>query len=527
MAGKPKPMSQIKQLLILHRQGQGIKAIARSLSMSRNTVKTYLFKLEKLLSDPAGDLSADQILGMEEPEIYHLFHPGNPSYKDTRYEHFKSLLDYFLKELRRTGVTRALLWEEYRQSRPDGYGYSQFCHHLDQHSSTKGKPSLRLEHAPGEKLYIDFAGKTIPYIDRETGELIQCQLFVACLPFSDYSFAMAVPSQTLEDFLYALACCLEFLGGVTQILVPDNFKAAVVKADRYEPDLNRALEDFASHYGMAVVPTRAAKPKDKARVENQVKILYSRVYAKLRNRQFFDLYSLNEAIRIQLRAHNQTRMKQKGYCREEQFLASEKPLLNPLPTERFELRHHTELTLSQNNHVYLARDKHYYSAPHTLIGKKLKVIYTRSMVQLYYQGKKVAAHVRNFKAGGYSTVRDHLCSQHQHYRDRSPDYYRNLAAKKSPVLGQYVSKLFEQNRYPEQLYKTCDGLLSLFRKADLGTFEKACQLGIDHGEYSYRFIKNVLANHTAHEDHSEPEKPLPPHRNVRGKEYYQQQKLQF
>lgn len=527
MAGKPKPMSQIKQLLILHRQGQGIKAIARSLSMSRNTVKSYLFKLEKLLGNPVGDLSAERILAMEEPEIYHLFHPGNPSYKDTRYEYFNSLLDYFLRELRRTGVTRALLWEEYRQSRPDGYGYSQFCHHLDQHNSAKTKPSLILEHAAAEKLYIDFAGKTIPYIDRETGELIQCQLFVACLPFSDYSFAMAIPSQTQGDFLYALASCLEFLEGVPQILVPDNFKAAVVKADRYEPDINQSLEDFANHYGMAVVPTRTAKPKDKARVENQVKILYTRVYAKLRNRQFFDLYSLNEAIRILLRAHNQTRMKQKGYCREEQFLASEKPLLKPLPSERFELRCHTELMLSKNNYVYLARDKHHYSAPHTLIGKKLKVIYTRSMVQLFCQGKKVAVHVRSFKAGGYSTVKDHLCSHHQHYRDRSPDYYRNLAAKKSPVLGKYVSKLFEQDRFPEQLYKTCDGLLSLSRKTDLATLEKACQLGIDHGEYSYRFIKNVLENHTAHEDHSEPDKHLPQHRNVRGKDYYQQQKLQF
>ena len=527
MAGKPKPMSQIKQLLILHRQGQGIKAIARSLSMSRNTVKTYLFKLEKLLGDPVRDLSVEQILALEEPETYHLFHPGNPSYKDDRYEHFKSQLDYFQKELRRTGVTRALLWEEYRQSRPDGYGYSQFCHHLDQHSSAKNKPSLILEHAAAEKLYIDFAGKTIPYIDRETGELIQCQLFVACLPFSDYSFAMAVPSQTQGDFLHALASCLEFLEGVPQILVPDNFKAAVVKADRYEPDINQSLEDFASHYGMAVVPTRAAKPKDKARVENQVKILYSRVYAKLRNRQFFDLYSLNEAIRIQLRAHNQTRMKQKGYCREEQFLASEKPLLNPLPSERFELRYHTELMLSKNNYVYLARDKHYYSAPYTLIGKKLKVIYTRSMVQLFYQGKKVAVHVRSFKTGGYSTVKEHLCSYHKHYTDRSPDYYRNLACKKSPVLGKYVSRLFEQDRYPEQLYKTCDGLLSLYRKSDLDTFEKACQLGMDIGEYSYRFIKNVLANHTAHEDHSESEKPLPKHTNVRGKDYYQQEKLPF
>ena len=527
MAGTTKAMSQIKQLIILNRQKHGVKSIARTLSMSKNTVKAYLFKLEKLVGNPENGLGIDRLLEMEEPEIYHLFHPGNPSYKDNRYEHFKGLLGYFKAELKRVGVTRALLWEEYRQSRPDGYGYSQFCYHLDQHSSAKTKPSLRLEHSPGDKLHIDFAGKTIAYIDRETGELIQCQMFVACLPFSDYSFALAVPSQKLADFLHALASCLEFLQGVPKILVPDNLKAAVVRTDPFEPDLNKALDDFASHYGMAVIPARPAKPKDKAKVEGEVKILYSRIYARLRNRQFFDLQSLNEAIRLQLISHNQTRMKQKGYCREEQFLASEKPLLNPLPCERFELRYHAELLVCKNNHVYLGRDKHYYSVSFTLIGKKLKVIYTRSLVELFHQGKKVASHVRSFKKGGYTTVKEHLCSHHQHYLDRSPEYYLNLAAKKSPVLQRYVSGLFEQDRHPEQLYNACDGLFFLSRKTDLATLESACRLGMDHGEYSYPFIKNVLKNKTAQEGHTELEKPLPQHGNVRGKEYYQQEKLEF
>src|SRR5690606_27712831 len=309
MAGKPKPMSQIKQLIILNRQGKGTKTIARLLGMSKNTVKAYLFKLDKLLAGTGtAGITAEKLLSLDEPEVYTLFHPGNPSYKDPRYDHFRANLQHYQRELKKTGVTKALLWEEYRQSSPDGYSYSQFCFHLGQQQTARAKPSMVLEHRPAEKLFIDFAGKTIPYIDRDTGEVIECQLFVACLPYSDYAFAMAVPSQSTADFLYALSRCLEDIGGVPRLLVPDNLKAAVVKADRYEPDINQALEDFANHYGTAVLPARVRKPQDKALVENQVKILYSRVYAKLRNMRFFDLASLNQAIRLKVKSHNQTRM---------------------------------------------------------------------------------------------------------------------------------------------------------------------------------------------------------------------------
>lgn len=529
MAGKPKPMSQIKQMIILNRQGKGVKTIARILDISKNTVKTYLFKLDKLqTSNRSEKLTVETLLGLDEPELYTLFHPGNPSYKDSRYEYFKANLGYYLKELEKTGVTRALLWEEYRQSIPDGYSYSQFCFHLDQQQATKGKPSMVLTHKPAEKLFIDFAGKTISYVDRETGEVIACQLFVACLPFSDYAFAMAVPSQSTADFLYALSRCMEDLGGVPQLLVPDNLKAAVVKADRYEPDINQALEDFANHYGTAVLPARVRKPQDKALVENQVKILYSRVYAKLRNMQFFDLAALNGAIRTKVKSHNQTRMQMKPYCREEKFLADEKPLLSHLPADRFELRSYSVHTVAKNNHVYLSVDKHYYSVPHTLMGEKVKVAYTRSMVFIYHGGKKVAVHSRSFKIGAYSTVKEHLCSHHQHYRDRSPEYYRNLAGKVSKVLYEYVCLLFEQNRYPEQLYRSCDGLLALARKSDTEALEKACKTAMENGIFSYKFIKNIIENHMEDESIQNNSIALPKHQNVRGKSYYStQQTIKF
>lgn len=323
MAGKTKNMSQIKQLLILHSQGKGKKTIARTLSMSKNTVRDYLYKLHKL-TDGKGTLSISELISLENPELEAKFHAGNPAYKDDgRYEQFKNRIPYFIKELKRTGVTRHLLWQEYRQVHPGGYSYSQFCFHLQQ-QMIAARPSMVLSHKPGDKLFIDFAGDKLHYINRQTGELIACEVFVATLPYSDYGFAMAVESQQIPDFLYALEQCLLHLGGVPAALVPDNLKSAVIKANRYEPTLSQALDDFAAHYGTAVIPARVRSPKDKALVENQVKLVYSRVYAKLRNMQFFSINSLNKAIGEKMREHNQTRMQQKPYCREEHFLSDEK-----------------------------------------------------------------------------------------------------------------------------------------------------------------------------------------------------------
>lgn len=523
MAGKPKSMSQIKQLLILHQQGKGKKRIAQHLGMSKNTVKTYLDKLQALTSMKGG-LSLSDLLKLENPVLEAKFHPGNPAYKDGRYDHFMGDMDFYLAELKRTGVSKRLLWEEYRQQHADGYGYSQFCWHIQQHQlASSSMPSMVLDHQPAEKLYVDFAGKKLSYVDKQTGEMIPCQVFVACLPYSDYSFVMAVRSQSTEDFIYALSCCLQELGGVPQALVPDNLKSAVIKANRYEPGINRVLEDFANHYGTTVVPTRAKKPQDKALVENQVKLIYSRVYARLRDMQFFDLHTLNLAISEKVKAHNQTRMQQRPYCREEKFLADEKKLLAPLPTDRFQIKTYSELTVAKNNHIYLSENKHYYSVPYRLIGSKVKVIYTRTMVYIFSKGEQVAVHIRSFKQGGYSTDKDHLCSQHRHYRDRSPGYYLEQAEKKSEALHQLVCLIFNQNRYPEQLYKTCEGLFSLHRKTEANLFERACQMAIHYQNYRYTFIKNILENRMTEQVTEVPAKSLPQHGNLRGKEHYVQQ----
>jgi transposase len=520
MAGRIRPMSQIKQLLKMHAQGMGKKTIARNLGISRNTVKTYLEKLPGIRMDVEG------LLALEDPELELKFHSGNPAYKQDHFEHFKSKLDYFEKELGRHGVNRKVLWEEYKEVYPQGYGYTQFCHHLKQQLIARN-PSAVLSHNPGEQLFVDFAGKKLSYVDVQTGEIIWCPFFVACLPYSDYSFALAVRSQSIEDFIYALRMCLEYLGGVPLVLVPDNLKSAIIKANRYEPDVSRALEDFCNHYNMGIIPARVTKPKDKALVENQVKMAYCRIYAKIRNMQFFDLHSLNQTITEYNRRHNQTRMQQKPYCREECFLANEKKLLQALPEEAYEIKYYKELKVAKNNHIRLGIDKHYYSVPYRWIGEKVKVIYTRSMVRIYAKGELVAIHQRDYTPFGYTTVKEHLCSHHQHYFDRSPAYYINSAGKMTKELQQIVELLFQGGRFPEQNYRTCDGLFSLYRKTKPEIFSRACKEALECKTYSYRFLMKVIENMNKYPELEQQPAALPDHENIRGKEYYQQLNLNF
>lgn len=511
MAGKPKRMSLVKQLLRMHSLGKGIKTIARELQVSKNTVRSYVRRVE------VSRISLSSLLSLEDPELEAALLAGNPAYRDPRYEPLKNKLDYYHNELKQVGVNRVVLWEEYKAEHPNShYCYSQFCVVLRQHRLA-GKPSLVLDHHPGDKLYIDFAGKSLSYIDRETGEEISVQVFVACLPYSDYGFAMAVPSQKTDDFIYALQCCLKNIGGAPQTLVPDNLKAAITKASRYEPSINRVLEDFANHYGTTVTPARVRKPKDKALVENQVKLIYSRVYAKLRKQQFFDLSSLNMAIKDRMKAHNQTRMQRKEYSREEKFIADEKQLLLPLPEQDFEVKYYKRLKVAPNNHVYISSDKHYYSVPYTYIGKHTRVIYTRSIVKIFADtAELIAVHPRGIKKSGYTTTKEHLCSHHQYYKQRSPTYYMQRGYNHSETLYQYINALFKQDKYPEQLYRTCEGILKLSKQTNRAEFIKACEMAMEHTNYSYLFLKRVLQNKMIGATDQTPETPLPKHDNIRG-----------
>lgn len=513
MAGKVTAMSTIKQLIQLHAGGVSNRKIAETLGLNKGTVNDYVKKL------PAIGMTTAELLQLEDPVLESRFKSGTAAFTDPRFEEFKALLPYFERELGRKHVTRHLLWREYLEKHPSGYRYTQFCYHLGQQTVAR-KPSAILTHEAGERLFVDFAGDRMEYVDRETGEIVKCQVFIACLPHSDYTFCMAVKSQSTDDFLYALSCCLRVLGGCPKILVPDNLKAAVVKADRYEPELNRVMEDFANHYGFVVCPARSRRPKDKAKVEGQVHIVYSRIYAKLRNQTFFSLEELNKAIAEKTKEHNQTRMQRHDYSREEKFLADEKQTLRPLPATDYEKKYYAELKVETNCCIYLARDKHYYSVPYQYIGEKVQVIYTRTMVKIFCRGDLVATHERT-PGYGYTTVNEHLCSAHRFYQERSPEFYIRQAEKKSETLKALITAIFNsQNRPPELSYRTCDGLLSLSRKTDPVKFEKACRIAINAERYSYRFVGSLLVGKSLLMEETEEYKSLPDTETVRGKSYY-------
>jgi transposase len=519
MAGKRKKMSTIKQLLLMHQHGRGKKTIARALGMSKTTVKSYLHKLSLQKE------SIEELLKLDDPVLEARFHAGNPAYSDNRFDQMSENLEYYADELKRTGVTRKLLWDEYREKNQRGYSYAQFCFHLGQHLKNK-TPTMVLQHNPGEKLFVDFAGKTMSYVDKDTGEIKKGQVFVACLPYSDYGFAVVVPSQQSGDFLYALGACLRYLGGVPLIVVPDNLKSAVTKADRYEPVINNLMEEFATHYKMEVMPTRARKPKDKAMVERHVNLVYTHVFARLRNHQLMDLTSLNKAVLERINDHNQTRMQRKPYSRQECFLSEEKPRLSPLPVTEYQVKTYRKYTIAQNNFIFLSQDKKYYSAPYIYTGKKVDVIYSRSLVKIYYQGEVIAQHFRCYDPKRlYVYEENHLCSSHKKYLERSPEYYITRAGYLSKNLKLMIEKKFDTTLPPEIMYRSCDGLLRLAKETDSEIFEKACGIALEHGNYSHKHLQNIIKYKTYEEQPEQGKKPLPTHENIRGKGYYAQQNL--
>jgi len=516
MSGTVKSMSMIKQVLQLHKGGRSNRSIAVKLDLDKETVNTYVRTVK------ANNYDIDELLKLEDPVLEGKFKAGSAAYTDKRFDELKERLPYLEQAMKHKHVTRYFLWQEYLTSQPNGYRYTQFCFHLTQLLNAR-KPVAHLEHNPGEKLYIDFAGDTVDLVDFETGEVHKAQVFVATLPYSDYTFAMAVASQSTADFLYAFSRCLAFLGGSPKIVVPDNLKAAVIKTDKYEPELSQLMADFANHYGFVVLAARPGHPRDKSSVENEVKIIYNRVYAPLRNRTFTSIEELNVAFGEKVRDHNQTRMQKRNHTREELFIAEEKPVLIPLPQTVYEVKYYIDLHVAANNYIYLRRDNHYYSVPYACIGQKVSVIYTRTLVQVYFKNQSIAVHQR-IVGYGYTTVKEHLCSSHQHYLGRSPEYYIEKAKQCSEELEKLIRRIFEQTQIPETMYKRCDGLLNLYRKTELKAFECACRMALDHGQLSCKFVQRVIEKKTykLYEtlEGENRETSLPKHENIRGREYY-------
>jgi len=521
MAGKCKEMNKIKQALRLHLDGESNRSIGRKLDLYKGTVNKYI-----TLAEACG-IPIPVLLAMEEPEIERVLTGGNPAYSDDRFQDLKERLPYIATELERKHMTVYLLWREYRMQKPDGYGYTQFCYHVNQYTEAQ-KPSFVLspDREGGQYLFVDFAGDTMSYTDIETGEEVKCQVFVATLPASDYGFAMAVPSQKVDDFLYALECCLRHIGGVPKIIVTDNLKSAVVKADRYEPEINRSMEDFAEHFGCVTIPARSGKPKDKALVENHVKLTYHNVYAPLRDRRFFSIDELNRAIAEQMKLHNQRRMQRLPFTREERFISIDRPTLKPLRVERFEIKYRCELQVNPNSFVYMGRDKVNYSVPYRLIGQKVKVIYTRTLVTIYtQQGERVASHPRSYTPGAYVRDDTHLPSYYNDYVQLSPAKYIWRAERISLQFGEVIRGVFAQNTSvpPETYYKSCDGLFNLQKTTEPQLFERACRAALERNRCNYGFIRNLIGSRCAGLPAEDEEPTLFPadHDNIRGREYFQ------
>jgi transposase len=356
-------MIKIRQILRLYDQGRSRYQIAEQVGISRNTLKKYIKEFED------SGLTFLEVSDLSDKDLEELFIKPEGSLLSEKQHKLFSMFPAMDKELKKRGVTRQILWESYRLKHPDGVGRSQFNYYFAQWK-TQVNPTMRMEHKAGDKLYVDFAGEHLSVIDPMTGEVQYVEVFLAVLGASQLTYVEAVPTQQKEDFIAACEGALHFYGGVPSAIVPDNLKSAVTKSSKYEPTLNETFANFAEHYGTTILPARAYRPRDKALVENAVRISYSRIYAKLRDQKYFSLPELNAAILEALALHNNALLSGRNYSRRQQFEEIEKNTLMPLPATRYEMKKQAFATVMKNGHVNLSPDKHYYSVPYRFIGKK-------------------------------------------------------------------------------------------------------------------------------------------------------------
>jgi transposase len=426
------------------------------------------------------------------------------------------------KELRKKGVTRQLLWSEYKNLHINGLGRSQFNYYFARWKA-QVNPTMRMEHKAGDKLYVDFAGDKLSIVDKQTGEIQHVEVFVAILGASQLTYVEAVMSQQKEDFIGACEGALLYYGGVPAAIVPDNLKSAVTKSSKYEPVLNDAFADFAQHYSTTILPARAYKPRDKALVENAVRIIYTRIYAKIRGIDYFTLAELNVAIKLALEDHNSTLLTGRNYSRRQQFEEIERAELAPLPPLRYELKKEHFATVAKNGHVSLSVDKHYYSVPYRFIGKKVKLMYSRSVVEIFYHYERIAVHKRVKSSYNYTTDKDHLASAHRFVSDWTPERFLSWGASIHEDVQLYILKVLDRKQHPEQAYKSCIGILSFGKKVGNERLTKACQRALGYGLYNYKTIQSILEKGMdLYDDEDEKgQLQMPLHDNIRGENYYQ------
>ena len=513
MPNKQIEMRKVKQIFKLYCAGVSKRQISSRLGLSRNTITKYIAFFKRY------QLTSYEVSAMTLEELHKLF-KSDQKPKSEQLLTLEKYFPYFDKELRKTGVTKQLLWQEYYTKHPDGFKLSQFRYWYNEWTK-EVSPVMHFTHKAGDKLFIDYTGKKLTIVDRDTGELQDLEVFVCVLGSSQYTYVEASPSQKKEDFVRSVENALWFYGGVPQALVPDNLRSAVTKSSRYEPKVNETFADFAEHYETAVLPTRAYKPRDKAIVENAVRIIYTRVFAPLRHQTFYNIQEINNAILKLLEIHNKMSFRGREYSRYSLFEEVEKQELKPLPLNRHEIKSYAKGTVHKNSHIYFSKDKHYYSVPYHHIGKRVRIIYSNNLVEIFHKLERLAAHPREKKKYAYTTTKDHMPSHHQFISEWSSEKFITWAAHIGENCKAYIIKILDKKQHPEQSYKSCLGVLHLTKKFGKVRLDNACKRAIDYGAYNYNIIERILKKGWDNLDEEiEQEIDMPSHDNIRGGHYY-------
>ncbi|UYM15945.1 IS21 family transposase [Endozoicomonas euniceicola] len=507
------PMRKIREVLRLKFEHQlSIRKIASSCNVSRATVSDYLNRfaasgLEWPLSSNLDETTLDQQLFPVQPPASKR-QLALPAWSEIH------------QELRKPGVTLMVLWQEYKTNHPDGYQYSWFSDryrewrtHLD--------VVMRQNHIAGDKLFIDYAGQTVSVVNQNTGEVQQAQVFIATLGASSYTYAEATLSQSLPDWIGSHVRTFEYLGGVPNNLVPDNLKSGVKHPHRYEPEINPTYQDLAEHYNVAVVPARVRSPKDKGKVESAVQIVERWILARLRHQTFFSLASLNEAIARSLTGLNNEPFQKLTGSRRSLFDSLDKPALRPLPETRYQYAEWKEARVHIDYHVEV--DKHYYSVPYQLVKKQLSVRMTSQTIECFHKGQRVASHRRSQHKGRHTTQASHMPEKHRKYAEWTPERMQSWARQIGPETAAVIQRVLATRRYPEQSYRSCQGIIRLAKGYGNDRLENACRRALYADTCTYRSIESILKHNLDQQPlpELEPETVLPDeHENLRGSGYF-------
>lgn len=511
MPQKGLPMRILRDVLRLRwEQGYSAREVARACHLSHSTVLDYEKRAREAgLTWPLPDTLDDDALAARLDHATEAPTGARPLPD----------MAYVLRELRKKHVTLHLLWLEYRAQCPDGYGYTQFCHYVNQ-AREQADPVLRQTYRAGEKLLTDFAGDTLALIDPQTGEVSPVYLFVAVLGASNYIYARAVADMKEPRWVGLHVRAFEFIGGVPEAVVCDNTATAVLKADRYEPVIHPLFADMADHYGTVIFPARAGKPRDKAPVENAVLIAERWILAALRHHLFFTLADINTAIEDLLDELNARPLQRLKVSRRELFDQVERGALRPLPPQRYTFEAWKTAKVAIDYHVCL--DKHFYSVPYQLVGQQVEARLSGLTVEILHKGRRIASHLRSY-ASGYTTDPAHRPKSHQAHLEWSPSRLITWAREQvGPHTAALVEGLLERRKHPEQGYRSCLGILSLAKKYPPERMEAAAQRVLTAQAYSYQSLKSILASglDQAALPAQEPAPTVPAHDNIRGRDYY-------